>query len=90
MHALEIKNVKDINNNVLPILNENLFFLDKKKQFSIFKEITNLMYNKQHLKENKLIIIEKVYEMNKNGINRKLSKQQFIEIIIKKYNLNKI
>jgi hypothetical protein len=90
MHALEIKNFKNLNNNVLPVLNDNLFFLEKKKQFNIFKQIINLMYKKQHLKLNKLIIIEKAYEMNKNGINRKLTKQQYIKIITNKYNLNKV
>jgi len=49
------------------------------------------MFNKQHLKLNKLKIIELAYNMNNNGIKRKLTKEQYINIILKKYLiLNKV
>nr|YP_203314.1 orf327 [Zancudomyces culisetae]AAW49481.1 orf327 [Zancudomyces culisetae] len=86
MSIIEIKNINNLYNKILPLFNENLFFLDKLKQFIIFKQIVNLLYNKQHLtKDNKLKIVDLAYNMNNNGIKRKLTKEQFIQIIINKY-----
>lgn len=92
MFKYTVIKIKDLNEKVLPILSNkenNLLFLDKQKQFEIFKEINNLMINKKHLtKEEKLKIIELAYEMNFYGNKRRLTKEKFISKINMKINKN--
>jgi len=87
MYKYTNMNSNNIDNYIIPILSlDNILFLDKKKQFNIFKEINNLIINKKHLsKEEKLKIIKLAYNMNFLGKKRKLSKEEFINKIFPKF-----
>lgn len=52
-------------------------FTEKQKHYTIIKNILLKFGLKKLTKEDKLEIIEKVYNMNLNGKRRKLSKEEY-------------
>ena len=74
---------------VLPFFERYMAFSCKKRDFQLFREIVMAMQNKQHHDPHGLVdIVEKAYQMNMVGKQRKRPKGVVIERILRDYTPN--
>jgi hypothetical protein len=74
---------------VLPFFERYMAFSCKKRDFQLFREIVMAMENKQHHDPHGLVdIVEKAYQMNMVGKQRKRPKGVVIERILRDYTPN--
>lgn len=76
-------------NRVLPFFERYMAFSCKKRDFQLFREIVMAIENKQHHDPHGLVdIVEKAYQMNMVGKQRKRPKGVVIERILRDYTPN--
>lgn len=84
----QVTSTKEIYEVIIPFLNQYMIYSHRKSDIEKFKQIVNIVYNKQHfIKENKLKLVDLAFSMNMNGKNRRVKKQDVINRILRDYTL---
>ena len=79
-----VTGINQINNNLIPFIDENPIFSEKALHYEKFKHVSSILKNEQPLSyEKKLSIIEIAYNMNKKGKRRLMSKLEYIKLLKK-------
>jgi hypothetical protein len=87
--VFSIVSQRSIVQRVLPFFERYMAFSCKKRDFQLFREIVMAMQNKQHHDPHGLVdIVEKAYQMNMVGKQRKRPKGVVIERILRDYTPN--
>jgi len=74
---------------VLPFFERYMTFTCKKRDHKLFREVVNALLEKRHLNPHGMIeLVEKAYQMNMDGKQRKRSKAEVIERILRDYTPN--
>jgi hypothetical protein len=74
---------------VLPFFERYMSFTCKKKDHQLFREVVHALLEKRHRDPHGMIdIVEKAYQMNMDGKQRKRSKAEVIERILRDYTPN--
>ena len=74
---------------VLPFFERYMAFSCKKRDFQLFREVVHALLNKRHLDPHGMIeIVDKAYQMNMDGKQRKRSKAEVIGRILRDYTPN--
>jgi hypothetical protein len=85
MYKYEIRDIKDLNNIIVPFFEKHKLETTKQKDFEIFAEICRSIKQNQHLNQNGIKdIIDKSYSMNPSG-KRKRSADELYREIDKKF-----
>ena len=75
----QVQTVNDILNNIEPIFKGIKFNTVKQKQYEIFIEVCKLIKTKGYKKDEDLKnIVDLAWDMNNSGINRRISKEEYI------------
>jgi len=84
-----ITSTRLISERVLPFFERYMPFTCKKRDHQLFREVVNALSQKRHLNPHGMIeIVEKAYQMNMDGKQRKRSKAEVIERILRDYTPN--
>ena len=84
-----IKNLRLIAERVLPFYERYMAFSCKKRDYQLFRECVDAKLRKRHLDPHGMIeIVEKAYQMNMDGKQRKRSKAEVIGRILRDYTPN--
>ena len=74
---------------VLPFFERYMTFTCKKRDHQLFREVVHALLNKRHLDPHGMIeIVDKAYQMNMDGKQRKRSKAEVIGRILRDYTPN--
>ena len=80
----QIQTVDDILNNIEPIFKDIKFNTIKQKQYEIFIEVCKLIKTKGYKNDEDLkTIVDLAWDMNNSGINRRISKDEYLTKFIK-------
>ena len=84
-----IKSLRLIAERVLPFYERYMAFSCKKRDYQLFRDVVHAKLFKRHLDPHGLIeIVEKAYQMNMDGKQRKRSKAEVIGRILRDYTPN--
>ncbi|KAG2189659.1 hypothetical protein INT45_004887 [Circinella minor] len=82
----QVENLNDICNKIIPHFKDNMLLTEKKTHFDLFAKACELIQNGSHKsKEGLMEIINLTYNMNKDGKGRKLTKEEYINLIELKF-----
>lgn len=82
----QVENLDDICNKIIPYFIENVLLTEKKTHFDLFAKTCELIQMGSHKSQEGLIeIINLSYDMNKDGKGRKLTKDQYLELMENKF-----
>nr|UKQ56112.1 LAGLIDADG endonuclease [Taiwanofungus camphoratus]WRO45205.1 LAGLIDADG endonuclease [Taiwanofungus sp. YW-2023a] len=80
----QVQTVDDILNNIEPVFRDIKFNTIKQKQYEIFIEVCKLIKTKGYKNDDDLqTIVELAWDMNNSGINRRISKEEYLAKFIK-------
>ena len=84
-----ITSTRLIEERVLPFYERYMAFSQKKRDYQLFREIVIAVRNRQHWQAHGLVeLVEKAYQMNMEGKQRRRPKGEIIERILRDYTPN--
>nr|YP_009162953.1 hypothetical protein [Phycomyces blakesleeanus]AKT93720.1 hypothetical protein [Phycomyces blakesleeanus] len=82
----QVENLDDICNKIIPNFKNNELLTDKNTHFHLFSRACELIQNKAHKTQEGLVeIIDLAYNMNKEGKGRKLTKEEYTNLMLSKF-----
>lgn len=81
----QVNSLNDINNKIIPHFKEYELLTSKKEHFETFSKVCDLLQNDVHKTEEGLLeIVNLAYNMNRDGKGRKLTKEEYIQLMLSK------
>ena len=84
-----VTGINQIIENLIPFIDNHPLFSERALHFNKFKEVSLILMNEKRLTlETKLKIVDLAYNMNKKGKRRKITKEEYIELLKKIHEKN--
>jgi hypothetical protein len=78
-----VHGMNQIVDTIIPFMDNNPIFSERANHYKIFKEVSFILYNKKPLNlDDKLFIIDLAYDSNKKGKRRRISKEEYINMLL--------
>ena len=82
----QVQTVDDVLNNIEPVFKEIKFNTVKQRQYDIFIKVCKLIKTKGYKNDEDLKnIVDLAWDMNNSGVNRRISKEEYLAKFIKNY-----
>jgi len=79
----QVESVDLILNHIIPLLNQVKFNTFKQERYEIFSQACHLIKTKGYkTDENLKVLVDLAYDMNKSGVRRKLTKEEYLKKMI--------